>query len=86
MRLIVGLTLLGTSIASSAGTMTCNGTVFTSDNRFGATKGEVLDACGEPNENGFLNWVYQKDGNTYRLTFTASGLLTRIQSRPTIGD
>lgn len=74
--------LLFAALSAKADILTCGGKVFTDAERFGASKGEIRDACGDPQEDGYTHWVYIQDGTKYLLTFGGNGLLTNVQSGP----
>jgi len=68
------------TIPASADTMICGSHIIKDGQRSGPTKYEVLKKCGEPNEQGWDRWIYDKPGQpTYILKFNANGILNTIR-------
>lgn len=78
--ILTGLLLAATT--SSADALFCGNTLFTGEERFDVTKGEVRAACGTPKENYGSAWIYYKNSDVYLLTFDSRGLLNSVRSRP----
>ena len=52
------------SLNSYAGTISCGGKYFSSEDRASATQSAVLRACGEPTERRGERWIYTKKGKS----------------------
>ena len=78
--LLCMLTFVVLSPVASASSMRCGSHLIQDGQRNGPTKYEVLKKCGQPSEQGWDTWIYERPGApSYSLKFNASGNLATIR-------
>ena len=64
---VVYASIMLMSLNSYAGTISCGGKYFSSEDLESPTQSAVLRACGEPTERRGVTWIYEKKGKSLKF-------------------